>query len=207
MPNLFFDNFWPGMVVWAVLYISDYSLTLTCARLYQRQQKVILEGSYEITPFFQRDVDSLRIVSPRFVFALLLTLGMLGFLWILNESSPAPELYQFTLGLLIGVQLAVHVRHLRNLVLFRSINNTDLIRGRIEYARVGLLRASCWECFAFAGFFLMLFLFTGSWFILGALVGCVSLGVKHRRLAGKLNKSLAKATECPQPTGESSSSA
>jgi hypothetical protein len=207
LPHFFFDHSWPGMVIWALLYISDYSLTLICSRLYLKQQKIIFEGSYEITPFFQRDVDSLRIVSPRFVFVLLLTLGMLGFLWILNESSPAPELYQFTLGLLIAVQLAVHMRHLRNLVLFRSINTRDLIRGRIEYARMGLLRVSSWECFAFSGFFIMLFLFTGSWFILGGVLGCVSLGVKHRKLAGKVRTSLAKATQPPQQTGGSSISA
>jgi hypothetical protein len=193
------------MVAWTLLYISDYALTRACARLYRRQQTVIFEGSYEITPFFQRDIDSLRIVSPRFVFVLLLTLGVLGFLWILNESSPAPELYQFMLGVLIAVQLAIHMRHLRNLVLFRSINNTDLILGRIEYSRMVILRASSWECFAFSGFFLVLFLFTGSWFILGGVVGCISLGVKHRKLAGRLRRNVAKATQSRQQTGASSS--
>lgn len=207
LPNSLFEHAWPGMVIWGLLYISDYALTITCARLYGRQGTVVLEGSYEITPFFQRDINSLRIVSPRFVFVLLLTLGILGFLWILNESSPAPELYEFTLGVLIAVQLAIHMRHLRNLVLFRSINKTDLIRGRIEYGRMAILRASSWEWFAFSSFFLMLFLFTGSWFILGGVVGCIALGVKHRKLAGKLRTNLAKAAHSPQQTGESSSRA
>jgi hypothetical protein len=208
LPTFFFDHLWPGVVVWALLYISDYSLTIACAQLYRRQQTIVLEGSYEITPFYQRDIDSLRIVSPRFVFVLLLTLGMLSFLWILNESSPAPELYQFILGILIGVQLAIHMRHLRNLVLFRLINRTDLIRGRIEYSRVVILRASSWECFAFSGFFLMLFLFTGSWFILGGAVGCISLGVKHRKLAGRLPRESSESDfSSPQQAGESSSSA
>jgi hypothetical protein len=139
-------------------------------------------------------------VSPRFVFVLLLTLGFLGFLWILNESSPAPELWQFALGALIGVQLAVHTRHLRNLVLFRAINNTDLIRGRIEYGRHVLLQVSSWESFAFSGFYLMLFAFTRSWFILGGAATCFSLGVKHRRLAAKLNTNLLKTSQSPQQT-------
>lgn len=58
---------------------------------------------------------------------LLLSLGMLGFLWILNEDFPVPELYQFALGALIGVQLAAHIRHFRNLVLFRAISHPDLV--------------------------------------------------------------------------------
>jgi hypothetical protein len=200
LPNFLFEHAWPGMVLWGLLYISDYALTITCARLYGRQETIVFEGSYEITPFFQRDINSLRVVSPRFVFILLLTLGFLGFLWILNESSPAPELWQFALGALIGVQLAVHMRHLRNLVLFRSINNTDLIRGRIEYSRPVALRASSWECFAFSGFYLMLYAFTGSWFILGGVATCFSLGVKHRRLAAKLHTNLVRASQSPQQT-------
>jgi hypothetical protein len=200
LPNFLFEHAWPGMVLWGLLYISDYALTITCARLYKRQETIVFEGSYEITPFFQRDINSLRVLSPRFVFILLLTLGLLGFLWILNESSPAPELWQFALGALIGVQLAIHMRHLRNLFLFRSINNTDLIRGRIEYSRPVVLRASSWECFAFSGFYLMLFAFTGSWFILGGVTTCFSLGVKHRRLAAKLQANLVRASQSSQQT-------
>jgi len=198
--TFFLTIFWPGMAVWSLLFISDYTLTIACARLYRGQETIIFEGSYEITPFFQRDIDSLRVVSPRFVFILLLTLGMLGFLWILNENSQAPELYQFALGILIGVQLAVHMRHLRNLILFRTISQPDLVRGRIEYRRTGMLRASSWECFAFSGFFLILFVFTRSWFILGGVFGCFSLGVKHRRLATRLHTILARATQSPQQT-------
>jgi hypothetical protein len=169
------------MAIWSLLYISDYALTFTCARLYGRQETVVFEGSYEITPFFQRDINSLRVVSPRFVFALLLILGFSGFLWLLNESSPAPELWQLALGALIG-----------------AINHADWVRGRIEYGRMGMLRASSWEALAFSGFYLMLFAFTGSWFILGGVVTCFLLGVKHRRLAGKLHANLVRAS--PQQT-------
>ena len=92
------------------------------------------------------------------------------------------------------VQLAIHIRHLRNLFLFRAISHTDLVRGRIEYSRPVVLRASSWECFAFSGLFLMLFIFTGSWFIAGAVVASFSLGVKHRMLAGRLHTIPARET-------------
>jgi hypothetical protein len=200
LPNFLFEHGWPGMAFWGLLYISDYTLTIACARLYGRQEIIVFEGSYEITPFFQRDINSLRIVSPRFVFILLLTLGSLGFLWILNESSPAPELWQFVLGALIGTQLAVHMRHFRNLVIFRAINHTELVRGHIEYGRSVVLRASSWEWFAFSGLFLTLFAFTRSWFILGGAVACFSLGAKHRRLAHRHHASLARTAQSPQQT-------
>jgi len=64
----------------------------------------------------------------------------------------------------------------------------------------GMLRASSWEALAFSGFYLMLFAFTGSWFILGGVTTCFVLGVKHRRLAGKLHANLARASQSPQQT-------
>jgi hypothetical protein len=188
------------MLVWSLFYVSDYVLTLKCARLYAAQQTIRFEGSYELTPYFQKDIDSLRVVSPRFLFALLLTLGMLGFLWLLNEQSAAPFLWQFILGCLICVQLAVHTRHLRNLFLFRSINATNFAQGRIEYARGLLLRMSSWECFVFSGFFLVLFAFTQSWFILGGVVQCFVMGIKHRRLASRFQAGLAGPVQSPEQT-------
>jgi hypothetical protein len=73
LPGLFLQNFWAGLAIWAALFVSDYALTITCARLYQGnvRDKIAFEGSYEITPYFQRDIDSLRRVSPRFVLSLL----------------------------------------------------------------------------------------------------------------------------------------
>jgi hypothetical protein len=200
LPNLLFNYFWPGVVVWSLLYISDYALTIKCARLYRAQQTILFEGSFEITPLFQRDIDSLRVVSPRFVFILLLTLSLFGFIWILNKQSPAPELWQFMLGCFITVQLTVHTRHLRNLFLFRSINDASLVHGRIECARTLLLRMSSLECFAFSGLFLILFVFTRSWFILGGVTGCFLLGVNHRKLARRLQTNLARATQSPEQT-------
>jgi hypothetical protein len=57
---------WPGLFVWVVLFISDYTMTLICARMYQAgaKEKLVIEGSYEITPYFQKDIDSLKVVSP-----------------------------------------------------------------------------------------------------------------------------------------------
>jgi hypothetical protein len=196
MPGFFFNHLWPGPLVWALFYISDYTLTIMCARLYQAQKTIAFEGSYEITPIFQRDVNALRKISPRFVLILLLAWSLLGILWVLTEQS-TPQVYQFALGTLFGVQLAIHMRHLRNLALFRAIHNTGNVLGRIEYGRALLLRMSSWECFAFSALFAVLFVFTRSWFLLGATIGCFSLGINHRKLARKQQTNLATST---QPT-------
>jgi len=100
-------------------------------------------------------------------------------------ESLFPPMYSFLLGGLILVELAIHMRHFRNLVLFRAIVGSDAVRGRIEYPRRLMLRMSSLESLAFSGLFAVVFLFTGSWFVLGGAVMCLSLAFKHLRLARK----------------------
>ena len=121
------------MTAWSLLYVSDYALTITCARLYQAgaKEKIVFEGSYEITPFYQRDVNALRSISPRFLAMLTLSVAFLALVWVLDGQSQ-PKFYELVLGMMILVELIIHVRHLRNLLLFRAINYTDAVRGRIE---------------------------------------------------------------------------
>lgn len=185
MPELFLDRLWPGLLAWTALYISDYSLTIACARLYQAgaRDKIALEGSYEITPYYQRDINALRRVSPRFLAALLLTNVLLSVSWWLAMELLGPPLYAFTLGAMVLLELAVHMRHFRNLVLFRALVGSDAVRGRIEYPRPLMLRMSSLEILGFSGLFAVVFLFTGSWFVLGGAVACLSLALKHWRLA------------------------
>jgi hypothetical protein len=180
------DNLWPGVVVWSALYVSDYSLTLACARLYQRSvsERIVFEGSFEITPYFQSDIDSLRVVSPRFLAAMVLTWVYLAAVWWLASQSQ-PHLYEFVLGALISSQLAVHVRHFRNFFLFRAIAATDAVQGRIQYPRPLILRMSSVELLAFSVSFGVLFVFTSSWFLLGGAIACLGIALKHRRLANK----------------------
>jgi len=111
LSNFFFNTLWPALTICSVLFISDYVLTITCARLYRAgaSEKLVVEGSYEITPYFQRDIDSLRLVSPRFLATLLLGAVMLTAVWFLAGQS-LPGLCDFALGSMILVQLTVHTR-------------------------------------------------------------------------------------------------
>jgi hypothetical protein len=97
-----------------------------------------------------------------------------------------PPIYALGLGAVILLELAIHMRHIRNLVLFRAMVGSDAIRGRIEYPRRLMLRNSSIEGLTFSGLFAVIFLFTGSWFVLGGVFTCLSLAVKHLRLARKV---------------------
>jgi hypothetical protein len=184
--NYFFESLWPGLAFWAVLYISDYYLTLTCARLYQRgvREKIEFEGSYEITPYFQADIDSLRAISPRFIAALLWTEVWLAATWWFSWQSTI-ALYQMVFGAMVSVELAVHIRHFRNLFLFRAISGSDAAKGRIQYSRTLSLRMSATELYGFAALFLVISVFTQNWFTVGGTMSCFVTATKHLRLAQK----------------------
>jgi uncharacterized membrane protein YjjP (DUF1212 family) len=130
---------------------------------------------------------------------LLLSGGLLALLWVLVAQSQ-PEVYEFALGAMILLQLEIHIRHLRNLFLFRAINCTDAIRGRIEYSRTLLLRMSSSESLAFSGLFFVTFMFTLSWFILGGAISSLSLAMKHRKLANKQPSNVTAAVQASNGT-------
>jgi len=186
MPDLLIDSVWPGLAAWALLYTSDYALTIWGATLYQKHARttIAFEGSIELTPVYQQDVDALRVVSPRFLFYLTMYLTVIALSWRFVRAS-FPELHAFFLGTLLLLELAVHVRHLRNLALFRAIAKGDGIQGRIEYSRATALRLSMIELTAFAGTFFVIFLFTWSSFVLGGAIACLAVAQQHRELAWK----------------------
>jgi hypothetical protein len=177
---------WPGILLWSILFISDHSFTIACARMYRSgvREHFVVEGSYEITPFHQRDVDALRRFSPRFWFALILPGVLFLLVWYLANGDPgSTAFYEMVLGTIILLQLSIHVRHLRNYFLFRAMLAGDGIAGRIEYARPTLLKQSAVEMFAFAALYGILFGLMWSWFTLGGAIACSMAGAQHWQLA------------------------
>ena len=190
--DLFFLSPWPGVLLWAALYTSDLLFTMACARLYQQggRERITFEGSFEITPYYQKDVDHLRRFSPRFLFAMAATCGIQALLWHLTMGDVfLPEWYLFGLGAMTIAQLTIHVRHLRNLFLFRAIAANDGISGHIEYTRPVMLRLSAVELLSFAVVYAVLFAVTESMFVLGGATACGALAVNHRLLAKKAQRS------------------
>lgn len=186
LDSYFFESLWPGLAFWGVLYISDYYLTLICAHRYQRgvREKIEFEGSYEITPYFQADIDSLRAISPRFIAALLWTEVWLAATWWFSLQSTI-ALYQMVFGAMVSVELAVHIRHFRNLFLFRAIAGSGLAKGRIQYSRTLSLRMSAVELYGFSALFLAISFFTQSWFTVGGTLSCFVTATKHLRQSRK----------------------
>lgn len=167
LQDLLVRNVWLSLVIWGITYVSDYYLTLCSARLYitNLKEQIVFGGSYELTPQFQKDVDALRVFRPRFVLILLLSAIGIFLIWALAVVFiDVPQLFALAMGGAIFRELAVHARHVRNIVLFRAARGGG-ISGRIEYARWLTLRLSAAELLTLGGLFLAAFLAAGViWF-------------------------------------------
>jgi hypothetical protein len=177
------DLGWPGLILWAALFAGDYALTLWGARLYrQRAHEVIrFEGSYELTPVYRADIDSLRKFSPRFAFALVFSTGALALIWWTGRTGlTGPEWFAFGLGALMLREVPVYTRHFQNIVFYRNFDQLRVAPGsRLEYPRRLIYRLSSVDMAVAGGGYLVLAALLRSSFFLGGAIGCAGLGLQH----------------------------
>jgi hypothetical protein len=182
---------WLGAAVWAVLFLSDYFLTLLGARLYvaNGSRYFAFEGSYELTPAFQNDVDRQKKFSRRFWIAFLAGVIILNGYWYLAvEAGRVPGLYLIVAGALILVQIAVHTRHLRNIATFRLQGIPGLAAGRISYSRYLVMQLSAYDALLYALLYAVVTFITLDRFIAGGVIGCLILATRHFFRARKIGK-------------------
>jgi len=191
MSNVLFTSAWIGPAVCFALWLSDYQLTVIGAKLYKAQDTIRFRGSYELNPLTAPDVDALRRFGFRIAFKPIYIAAFVGSVLMLTRpgaGSSGP--YAFVLGAFVLAQLAIHVRHARNLYFFRHV--VPRAQGRIVYPRGWL--GSALELAAFTLLFLFLYLVTDSPFILGGAVMCsVNAGI-HYRLAVKHDDRLSETS-------------
>src|SRR5712691_6755868 len=96
-------NLWYALALWIVLYCLDYALTLVGARLFRRNAGafVLMDNSYELTPYYQKDIANLRLISPRFILMLVVTTSLLAFIgYFAPETGIGLAVFEFILGAL-----------------------------------------------------------------------------------------------------------
>ena len=148
---------WPGVVLWMILYISDYYLTLYSARGFREIGHFQFEGSFELTPQYQKDIDTLNPVSKRHIALLfLLSLVILILWWAFAYQLGFPWLYELYLGMFLLIEVAVHLRHLRNVFLIREIRKSGGVNGQISYRKWFSYRVSAFELNLFGVLFLII---------------------------------------------------
>ena len=176
----------PGVILWIILYISDYYLTIYSARGFGEVGHFHFEGSFELTPQFQKDVDALKPVSTRHVISLTLSSLFIVLIWWLTKRLPFfPWTYLLYLGMFLLLEVAVHLRHFRNISLIREIRKGGGVEGEIRYRKWFSYRISASEFYLYSALFLSFAVLTYSPFFLGGAIMCFATGIRHIRLAKK----------------------
>ena len=177
---------WYGVILWIILYTSDYYLTLYSARGFREIGHIRFEGSFELTPEYQKDVDALNPVSKRYLIALALSSLILALTWWLTRLNFYLELgYPLFLGMFLLLEVAIHLRHFRNIALIRTARKHGGIEGEIIYKKWFSYRISANDFYIVSGLFLLIAILTFNQFFLGGAIMCVATGIRHTRLAKK----------------------
>ncbi len=195
------QHIWLALLVWGLIYLSDYLLTIYSARLYQTylSQYVVFEGSFELTPYFQKEVNALQWVSFRFWTVWILSLILIWLVWFLAVIAlKSPWIFSLAYGALFLREASVHLRHARNLALSLVSRASGGLEGQLKYSRRLILKMSALELFSFAAFCLVITLVLGSWFFLGGVISCLYSGVQHWLMSRKqfkpsVNKEVAQS--------------
>lgn len=180
--NLAKANVWVTLIIWVVLYVSDYALTLIGARLRAAQMaNISTGGSYELNAYFVKDIDKQVVVSPRFILALIWSTFVLGIFWVLGRVGGFESAaFETVLGGFVLMELTIHIRHLRNIFTFRRQRVAGEMAGAIQFSRRYIYWTSAVDLALFAVFYVILFFFVGHVFFLGGAVSCAALAVRHR---------------------------
>jgi hypothetical protein len=177
---------WYGVILWIILYTSDYYLTIYSARGFREIGYFQFEGSFELTSQYQKDIDNLKPVSKLHI-TLLVAYSLLILLiwWITRISIYLQWAYLLYLGMFLLLEVAVHMRHLRNIALIREARKNGGMEGQITYKKWFSYRISAYELYLSSALFLLIALLTYSLFFLGDAIMCFGTGIKHSRLAKK----------------------
>jgi len=177
---------WLPASLWAVLYTSDYYLTIWGARLHRRQGVYRVEGSYELTPEYQEDIDKERLISTTFVMWLIAGAVILLATGYLPGSR---YVYGMFVGWFLVVEIGVHMRHTNNIAYYRRLAGSDPgISGQITLTKAFSYRHSAQELAGLSLFTLMAFALTNSPILLGGGLSLAYQSAHHISLARRRAK-------------------
>ncbi len=177
------DSLPVAVVLWIVVYVADYYLTLYGRQLWLKNAQSFfkLGGSYELNPYYQKDVDANNRVSRRFIF--MLSFGVIWMLcvYLFTQYLDLRQVFPAAVGFLVLPEMVVLSTHVQNVRLFKLAAVPDAVQGEISYARWVSLDGTAWKFGYWALVFLCCALLMSNWFFVGGVLSCFSIFLRYRR--------------------------
>jgi hypothetical protein len=182
MEEFLIEQVWITAVLFGMVSLADYYLTIYGARLFRDNlgPHIQHEGSYELTPIFRKDVDNLRLFSPAFAWRLIYTMAMFPVIYWLSYSQLGIGWpYLFLAGGLFLRAVPILLRHMRNIGLGLLAREPGSVQGSVMYTQRLNYRLSAVELWGFAAFFLITAVVLNSAFFYGGAIITGITGVQH----------------------------
>lgn len=187
MLDLLVANPWAIALIWAGMYIFDYSSTRWAARVYQTtlSRYMLYEHGVELNPNFEKEMagagSGSRGVSARFIILLSLVVVI-----VLLSPLVSSLLTELIAGALLLTWSFVNARHIRNYASVWALRRRpEALKGRLEYSYWFMQRLLASEALTFAALYLLLALLTYRIFFLGGVLTCLSIAMRGYRLANR----------------------
>ncbi len=174
---------WLLAVLWAAMYVFDYTSTLWLARAYQTtlSKYVVFERGVELNPNFEREVAAPKGISLKFVVLLLLVVVI-----VLLSPVLGDRFVEFLAGALLLTWSFVNSRHLRNyLYAWLVRRKPDALGGQQLQSYWFMQKALAGEAFAWGLLYLFLFGLIGRIFFLAGTLTCWSVMLRAWLLANR----------------------
>ncbi|MCJ7825511.1 MAG: hypothetical protein MUP44_11480 [Anaerolineales bacterium] len=176
-----------SLLFWVVTYSLDNALTIWTGKALRQSPlagSITFEGSLELNPIFESEVEQTRRFGPRFRFMLIASSIYLALAWYFSNSVIGSDgLSSFAFGALFLLEAAVIIRHIQNDAIIRAANDGFSLQGTLHTPRPVSYRMSAAHFFGFASLFLILGILTRSWFIFGGSFACGIQSYRNSRQA------------------------
>jgi len=165
-------------------FFADYLLTHLGARASRGVgERWSIEGSYEMNPTWERQIDSGRILGWRVLAVPALVALLLTAVWVFAEGGGLwrePAFFGFAVGSMLLLQGPVLMVHGGNLQTFRLLLDPLAVEGGTRFRRWFVYRQGARYLWQFAILWAALWIPSQQAFFLGGVTSCVLFG---RRLA------------------------
>lgn len=191
---------WLPASLWMLLYTSDYYLTLWGARLYRRQSVYQYEGSYELTPDFQKDIDEQKPVSFTHVMWLLAGAIILLATGYLPGSK---AVYGGFVGFFLTIEVAIHLRHIQGITSYRRLAGPNPeMSGHVTLSRASGYRRSAQELGGLAFLAFLGYVLTNDPILLGGAISLAYTSAQHLSHMRRCATSPTDIGERPDEAGD-----
>jgi len=180
-----------------VCFLADYLLTHLGARAARGvRDRWSVEGSYEMNPTWERQIDSGRWFSWRVPLVAVLLGVLLGAMRVLVQPDLfglGPAFFGFAAGLILLLQAPILIAHATNLQTFRDLADPTAVQGGLHFRRWYVYRQGAWYVLRFGILWLVLWLPSQQAFFLGGAASCLLWARRMAQLGAAARRSAAEA--------------